>query len=71
LKIRLDECIANRVACAVIQITENRGGYEVSFVKHGTGEPDPNWIIAFAQEGGSAIVSGDADILQHWPIAFR
>lgn len=67
LKIRLDECISNRVALAVLQITANREGYEVSFVRHGHGGPDPNWIGKFAEEGGTAIVSGDHDILQHWP----
>jgi hypothetical protein len=65
LKIRLDECISNRVALAVIQLTANREGYEVSFVLRGG--PDPNWIKAFAEEGGTAIVSGDHNILQHWP----
>jgi hypothetical protein len=67
LKIRLDENIANRVARAVIIITENRAGYEVSYVKHGDGSIDPDWIAKFAAEGGTAIVSGDHKILQHWP----
>lgn len=67
LKIRLDECIANRVARAIIEITSNRPGYEVSFVRHGQGGPDPDWIRSFAAEDGTAIVSGDHDILQHWP----
>jgi hypothetical protein len=67
LKIRLDECIANRVARAIIEITSNRPGYEVSFVRHGHGAPDPDWIRSFAAEDGTAIVSGDHDILQHWP----
>src|ERR1700674_2569077 len=48
-----------------MQVVGNRAGYEVSFVRQGG--PDPNWIRAFAQEGGTAIVSGDHDILQHWP----
>ena len=67
MKIRLDECIANRVARAIIEITGNRPGYEVSFVRHGHGGPDPDWIRSFAAEDGTAIVSGDHDILQHWP----
>jgi hypothetical protein len=67
LKIRIDENIANRVARAVVAIAENRGGYEVSFVKHGDGSVDPAWIKKFADEGGTAIVSGDHKILQHWP----
>jgi PIN like domain len=67
LKIRLDECIANRVALAVIAITDNREGYEVSFIRHGEGSPDPDWIRKFALDGGTAIVSGDHNILQHWP----
>jgi hypothetical protein len=48
-----------------MQVVSNRPGYEVSFVRHGG--PDPDWIRAFAMEGGTAIVSGDYDILQHWP----
>lgn len=67
LKIRLDENVANRVARAVMIITENRAGYEVSYVKHGDGGIDPDWIKKFADEGGTAIVSGDHKILQHWP----
>jgi hypothetical protein len=50
-----------------MEITANRPGYEVSFVPHGLGGPDPNWISIFAKEGGTAIVSGDPNILQHWP----
>jgi hypothetical protein len=67
LKIKLDECISNRVALAIMQVTANREGYEVSFVRHGHGGTDPDWILAFADEGGTAIVSGDHNILQHWP----
>jgi len=37
----------------------------VSFVRHGG--PDPQWIGEFAAQGGTAIVSGDYNILQHWP----
>ena len=55
------------MALAVIKLTANREGYEVSFVRHGSGATDPDWIRAFAAEGGTAIVSGDHDILQHWP----
>jgi hypothetical protein len=65
LKIKFDECISTRVALAVKQVVGNRAGYEVFFVRQGG--PDPNWIRAFAEEGGTAIVSGDYDILQHWP----
>jgi hypothetical protein len=57
----------HRIALAVMQVTANREGYEVSFVRHGHGGTDPDWIRAFAAEGGTAIVSGDHDILQHWP----
>ena len=65
MKIRLDECIPSRVALAVMQVTANREGYEVSFIRHGG--PDPDWIRSFADEDGTAIVSGDYNILQHWP----
>jgi hypothetical protein len=42
-------------------------GYEVSFIRHGDGSEDPDWIRKFAAEDGTAIVSGDYNILQHWP----
>ena len=48
-------------------ITDRREGYEVSYVRHGDGSIDPDWIKKFSQEGGTAIVSGDYRILQHWP----
>ncbi|GEM_PF-3647870 len=49
-------------------IAENREGFEVSYVRHGSGTPDQDWIKKFADEGGTAIVSGDYAILQdHWP----
>jgi hypothetical protein len=67
LKIRLDENIANRIARAVMEITQNRPGYEVSFVRHGDGSTDPDWLQKFAAEDGTAIVSGDYNIIQHWP----
>jgi hypothetical protein len=67
LKIRLDENIPNRIARAIVEITKNRQGYEVSFIRHGDGSSDPDWIQKFAQEDGTAIVSGDYNILQHWP----
>lgn len=50
-----------------MQVTANRPGYEVSFVRHGDGSSDPNWMQKFAAEDGTAIVSGDYNILQHWP----
>jgi PIN like domain len=67
LKIRFDECIANRIARAIVEVTANRAGFEVSYVPHGHGGFDPDWIRKFAAEDGTAIVSGDHDILQHWP----
>jgi hypothetical protein len=66
LKIRLDENISHRIASAVIAVAGNRSGYEVSCVTPGSG-PDPDWIKKFAEEGGTAILSGDHNILQHWP----
>jgi len=69
LKIRLDESVSQRVALAVIAITSNRSGYEVSWVRqhHGPQTADPTWIQTFAAEDGTAIVSGDPNILQNWP----
>jgi len=50
-----------------MEITQNRPGYEVSYIRHGDGSLDPDWIKRFSDEGGTAIVSGDHNILQHWP----
>jgi len=69
LKIRFDENISSRLAHALIALTANRSGYEVSWVRqvHERATKDPSWIRAFAAEDGTAIVSGDHAILQHWP----
>jgi hypothetical protein len=75
LKIRLDECISHRVANAVTAVTANRKGFEVSHVRHehGPGTSDPDWIAKFAAVDGTAIVSGDYNILKNWPdlIAYK
>jgi hypothetical protein len=65
LKIRLDENISKRVALAVLAVAGNREGYEVSHVA--PSGPDPDWLKKFSADGGTAIVSGDHNILQHWP----
>ena len=69
MKIRLDENLSHRVAVAVMAIVTNRPGYEVSYVRqdHREGTTDPDWLRAFAEKDGTAIVSGDHRILQHWP----
>jgi hypothetical protein len=67
INIRLDENVANRIARAVMELTGHRDGYKVSYVRHGDGSTDPDWIKKFAEEDGAAIVSGDYNILQHWP----
>lgn len=68
MKIRLDENLSYRVANAIMAYQANRPGFEVS---HNTfaapGVKDPSWIRKFADEGGDVIISGDANILQHWP----
>ena len=75
MKIRLDECISRRVAAAVIAITANREGFEVSHVLdvHDKGIDDVDWITRFSDEGGTAIISGDNNILKNWPnlIAYK
>jgi hypothetical protein len=75
LKIRLDECLSYRVAMAVTSLTANRPGFEVSYVRqdNGPATKDPSWLLKFAAEDGTAVVSGDYNILQNWPdlIAYR
>ncbi|MDX9860542.1 MAG: hypothetical protein RBS99_06450 [Rhodospirillales bacterium] len=69
MKIRIDENVSKRVARAVMELTANRSGFEVSYVRDDNGPktPDPAWMRRFASDGGTAIVSGDPKILQHWP----
>ena len=69
MKIRLDNNLSYRVADAVIAALPNKNGYEVSHYgkTHAPGTSDPDWLRSFAADGGTAIVSGDAQILQNWP----
>ncbi len=69
MKIRLDNNLSPRVCEAVAAALPNRDGYEVSHygTTHPPGTSDPDWLRAFAADGGTAIVSGDARILQNWP----
>lgn len=53
------------MATAVVAIAGNRAGYEVSHVT--LSGPDPDWMTKFSEDGGTAIISGDHNILQHWP----
>lgn len=75
MKIRFDECISHRIAGAVTAITANRQGFEVSHVRSDQlpGTSDPDWLRQFAADDGTAIISGDYEILQNWPdlIAYR
>jgi hypothetical protein len=69
LKVRLDENLSFRVAGAIRAILSNRTGLIVDWVRdeHPPGTDDPSWINKFSQDDGTAILSGDANILQHWP----
>lgn len=75
MKIRLDENVSPRVAKAILALAEGRQRFEVSHVRevHGPKTADADWMMSFAQEGGTAIVSGDYNILRHWPdlIAYK
>jgi hypothetical protein len=69
LKIRLDQNLSFRVARAVIAALPDREGYEVTYVGdvHPPGTSDPDWLRQFADEDGTAIVSGDFSMLRNWP----
>lgn len=69
MKIRLDQNLSFRIARAIIAGLPNRDGYEVSYVgdEHPPGTSDPDWLKQFADDGGTAIVSGDFSIIQNWP----
>lgn len=75
MKIRLDENVSPRVAKAILALTERRRGFEVTHVRqvHGPKTTDEDWMAYFVREGGTAIVSGDYNILKHWPdlIAYK
>lgn len=75
MKIRLDECLSFRVAAALRGFTANRSGFEVSHVRDDNPRKtdDPTWIRAFAADGGDVVISGDPNILRHWPnlVAYR
>lgn len=57
------------MARAIVAALPNRDGYEVSYYgdEHPPGTKDPDWLRQFAEEGGTAIVSGDFNILRNWP----
>lgn len=69
MKVRIDENMSRRVASALKGFMAGQDGFIVDHVRdhHPPGTSDPSWIRSFAAEGGHAIVSGDARILQHWP----
>ena len=68
MKVRLDENVSWRVARTLQAFLSDTSGLEVSYVRdvHPPGTSDPTWITGFANAGGHAVVSGDANILQHW-----
>lgn len=69
MRVRLDENLSYRVAGAIRAILSGRTGLVVDWVRdeHPPGTTDPSWISKFAADGGHAILSGDPNILQHWP----
>jgi hypothetical protein len=69
LKVRLDEMLSYRVANALKAFMAGRSGLQVSWVRDSNppGTNDPTWLRAFASEGGHTVISGDGNILQHWP----
>ncbi|WP_426024596.1 hypothetical protein [Brevundimonas sp. PWP3-1b1] len=69
MRVRIDENVSRRVASALKGFMVSQDGFVVDHVRdhHPPGTSDPSWIRQFAAEGGHAIVSGDARILQHWP----
>jgi hypothetical protein len=58
-----------RVAGALKAFLSQRQGLEISWVRDDNAPKtsDPSWIRRFADDGGHAILSGDFNILQHWP----
>jgi hypothetical protein len=56
------------VVRALVEALPNRSGFEVSHVGdvHPPKTTDPDWLRTFADEGGTAIVSGDFRITTNW-----
>lgn len=69
MKIMIDQNLSFRVARAVVAALPDRAGYEVKYVgdEHPPGTGDPDWLRMFRDGGGTAIVSGDFNILRNWP----
>jgi len=65
----LDENLSYRVADSLKAMVSGRSGLIVDCVRdyHAPGASDPSWIRQFAADDGMLMLSGDADILQHWP----
>jgi hypothetical protein len=74
LKIRADEHVSPKIVQA-IRLLCLKSQWEFSHVleKHATRTADETWLPQFATEGGTAILTGDANILKrpHQLIAIR
>lgn len=65
MKIKFDENISPKIVEA-IRALEKSSDLELGSVlaDYGGGQPDPDWMFRFRDEGGIAMVSGDHNILQ-------
>ncbi|WP_181702723.1 hypothetical protein [Chthonobacter albigriseus] len=65
MKIKFDENISPKIVEAIRNL-ETDSSIEISTVRedYGQGIEDPDWIFRFKSEGGTAMISGDHNILQ-------
>lgn len=65
MKIKFDENISTRLVDAIVAL-ETDVSVEIGSVRrdYGGGISDPEWMFRFREEGGTAMISGDHNILQ-------
>jgi hypothetical protein len=66
VKIKFDENISTRIVAAIRALESDRK-IEIGSVleDYGQGKADPEWMFRFRDEGGTAMISGDHNILQN------
>ncbi len=65
MKIKFDENLSTRLVDAIIAL-ETDISVEIGSVRrdYGGGISDPDWMFRFREDGGTAMISGDHNILQ-------
>jgi hypothetical protein len=65
VKIKFDENISTRLVDAIIALETDRSVEIGSVLRdYGGGTSDPDWMFRFREDGGTAMISGDHNILR-------